>query len=111
VHEIADLPHQRLMAIDERLGGGSIVVKARRRHRLLDLADGLLGGGDARFQLLDLRAARLLGARLPPRLRIGSLPLIALPRLPCPPRQPLEACPEEACPEGARPCWCHRNSV
>ena len=53
MHQIADLPHQCLMAIDDRLCGSSVVVEARRRHRPLDLADGALAVGDLGFELID----------------------------------------------------------
>src|SRR5207245_1679289 len=63
MHQVADLPHQRLVAIDERLGGGAILVETGRGHRRLDVADRALALGDARLEIVDARAARLLGPR------------------------------------------------
>src|SRR5688572_23884899 len=55
MHELAELPHQGLMAIDERLGLVAIVVETGRRHRRLDLLHRLLVLCDLRFEVGDLR--------------------------------------------------------
>src|SRR6185436_1539131 len=73
MHQVADLPHERLMTIDDRLSCGAVLIEPRGRHRLLDLADGLLGLGNACFELFDLGLAGLLGAGRAPRFRIGPL--------------------------------------
>ena len=61
MHQVADLPHQSLVTIDQRLGGRAIVVETRRGHRLLELADRRFAFGDARLELID---ALLVGLRL-----------------------------------------------
>jgi hypothetical protein len=61
--QITNGPHECLMPFDQGLGGGAIVVKAGRRHRLFQVFDGLFALGDARFERVDLRLARLLRAR------------------------------------------------
>jgi hypothetical protein len=53
MHQIADRPHERLMAIDDRLRCGAILVESWRGHRALDVADGVLAVGDARLELVD----------------------------------------------------------
>ena len=72
VHQVADLPHERLMAVDDRLGRGAVVVETRGGHRLFDLADRRFGLGDPRFEPIDLRAPRLFGARASPRLGVRA---------------------------------------
>jgi hypothetical protein len=53
IHEVADLPHQGLVAVDHRLGAGAIFVEAGSRHLLLDLPDCRFRVGDARFERGD----------------------------------------------------------
>jgi hypothetical protein len=55
VHELAELPHQGLVAVDEGLRLVAIVVKTGRRHGGLDLLHGLLALCDLRFEIGDLR--------------------------------------------------------
>src|ERR1700694_5760987 len=76
-HQIADFPHERLMPVDHRLRGSPVVVKAGCRHRAFDFAHGLLGRGDAGFELPDARAARAFSARSLPGLGVGSPPVVA----------------------------------
>jgi hypothetical protein len=57
MHEVADLPHEALVAIDDRLGTGAILVKTGRGHLLLDLADCRFGLGDPGFERRDPRLA------------------------------------------------------
>src|SRR5262245_13361356 len=58
MHQIANLPHQRLMLIDDRLRGAAVVVETWSRHLRLDLTDGLLGLSNTRFEILDARSSR-----------------------------------------------------
>src|SRR5262249_9766304 len=60
-------------AVDDGLRGGAIIVETGRGHRRFDVADRLLALGDARFEILDARAARLRGAREPAGVRVGAL--------------------------------------
>ena len=62
MHQIADLPHQRLVAVDDGLGRGAVVIEAGGGHGLFDIADLLLGRGDPGLEILDSRAACLLSA-------------------------------------------------
>jgi hypothetical protein len=62
MHQVSDLPHQRLVAIDHGLGGAAIVVEAGRGHLRLGVAEGLFAFGDARFEGVDARSTCLLGA-------------------------------------------------
>jgi len=73
MHEVADLPHQGLMAVDERLRGGPIVVEAGRCHCCFDLPDRLLAFGNARFEVVDARAAGVDGARVLAGFGVGAL--------------------------------------
>jgi hypothetical protein len=61
MHEVADLPHEALVPIDDRLGTGAILIKAGCGHLLLDLADCRFGLGDAGFEGGDPRLARPRG--------------------------------------------------
>ena len=72
VHQVADLPHQRLMAIDDGLRCGAVVVETGRRHRALDLANCLLAIGNARFEIVDPRAPRFHSLLATARLRVGA---------------------------------------
>jgi hypothetical protein len=65
------------MPVDHRLRGSSVVVKAGCRHGAFDFAHGLLGLGDAGFELPDSRPARVFSARSLPGLGVGSLPVVA----------------------------------
>ncbi len=51
MHELAELPHQGLVAVDERLRLVPIVIKAGGRHRRLDLFHRLLVLGDAGLEV------------------------------------------------------------
>ena len=71
VHQVADLPHQRLVAVDDRLRGGAIVVEARAPPSSVRCSRmALLALGDSRFERLDPRAAA--PARLAARLRASA---------------------------------------
>src|SRR5262245_40184018 len=72
MHEIAHLPHQSLMSVDDCLRSSAVVVKTRRAHGLLDLANGALGVRNSGFELVDLRTARLFGPRAPPRFGVDA---------------------------------------
>ena len=54
MHQIAELPHERLMAIDQRLSLFAVVVKPGRRHGGFDFFHRLLAIGDPRFEIRDL---------------------------------------------------------
>ena len=60
------------MAIDDRLRRRAILIEPGRGHRALDLADGVLAVGDARLELVDLRAPCPIDARPPARLGVGT---------------------------------------
>jgi hypothetical protein len=77
IHEIADLPHERLVAIDDWLGGRAVIIEARRGHRLLQLPDRSLTFRDARLEIVDAGAMRLLFALPLAYLSIGPLLLFA----------------------------------
>ena len=77
MHEVADLPHQRLVTIDQRLGSGAIVVEARRAHGLFELADRGFAFGDARFELIDALLVGLRGALTLPRFGVAAFLLFA----------------------------------
>src|SRR5262249_34559183 len=81
VHQVADLPHQGLVPVDGGLRGFAVFVEARRRHRLLDLADGKLALGDFRLQFLDLGAPSLIRSLTPARLGVGALLGLTIARL------------------------------
>ena len=53
VHQVPDLPHQGLMAVDDRLGRLVVLVEARGRHRGFELLDARLGLCDSGLELLD----------------------------------------------------------
>jgi hypothetical protein len=73
MHEIADRPHERLMAIDDRLRRGAVLVESWRGHRALDVADGVLAVGDACLEVVDPGAPRLVGPRSPRYRRVFFL--------------------------------------
>src|SRR5258706_5299802 len=72
VHEVADLPHQSLMAIDYGLGAGAILVETRRGHLLLDCFDRRLGLGDAGFESGDSSLTGAGDLLLLPRLGVDA---------------------------------------
>jgi hypothetical protein len=78
MHEVADLPHEALVAIDDRLGTGAILVKAGRGHLLLDLTDCRFGLGDAGFERRDPRLARPRGLLFPTRFGIDALLFVVI---------------------------------
>ena len=70
MHQIANLPHERLMTVDHRLRRHPIVVEAGCRHGLLQLTDGFFTRGDPGFQLIDFRLVRLSRPLRAARVRI-----------------------------------------
>ena len=77
MHQIADLPHQRLMLVDDRLGPGAILIEARRRHLLFDGSDGRFTLRDPRLELFDPVPARLDVARALARVGVRPLSFLA----------------------------------
>jgi hypothetical protein len=77
MHKVADLPHQRLVFVDDRLGSRTIFIEPRSGHPLLEIPDGIFGRGDLRFEGVDFRAPGLLGAGLPARFGVGAFPFFA----------------------------------
>src|SRR5262245_40421478 len=73
MNQVADLPHQGLVASDRGLRGGAIVVEAGCCHRTFDVLDRLFGLRDARFKLVDSVASRFFGASFLASLGIGPL--------------------------------------
>ena len=61
MHQVAELPHERLMAIDQRLGLFAIVIEAGRRHGGFDFFHRLLAIGDPRFEIGNLSLKFLRG--------------------------------------------------
>ena len=61
------------MSVDDGLGRSAIFVKTGGCHGLLDLTDGLLGGGDACLELFDATLSRLFRALAFPGFRVGPL--------------------------------------
>ncbi len=55
MHQVAQLPHEGLVPIDDRLRLVAIFVEARLRHRGLDLFHQLLAFGNPRFEIGDFR--------------------------------------------------------
>ena len=53
VHQVADFPHERLMAADERLGALAFLVEAWGGHLGLDVPNRLLALGDSSFELCN----------------------------------------------------------
>ena len=53
MHELAELPHEGLMTINQRLGLIAVLVEPGGRHRRLDLLHRLLALGDSRFEVRD----------------------------------------------------------
>ncbi len=51
MHQVAELPHERLVAIDDRLGLVAVVIEPGSRHGGLDISHGLLALGDARLEV------------------------------------------------------------
>src|SRR5215207_4144406 len=51
VHQLADLPHQRLVAINDRLSGVPLLVEPGRSHRRFELGDRALPIGNAGFEV------------------------------------------------------------
>ena len=74
MHQVAHLPHERLVTIHDRLGGGSIVIEAGCRHQLFELPDRLLAFGDPHLELIDPVAVCLL--RPLPLASLGVSPLL-----------------------------------
>jgi hypothetical protein len=52
-HQVADFPHQRLMAIDDRLRSRGILVETRFRHRRFELLHFGFARRDARLEIGD----------------------------------------------------------
>ena len=73
VHEVANLPHQILVSVDEGLRCSAILVKPGRRHLLLELADRGFGFGDPRLERVDPLLPRLQLARFLARVRVDAL--------------------------------------
>ena len=76
IHEIADLPHQALVAVDHRLGAGAILLEPRGRHLLFDLPDGGFGLCDAGLQCCNSRLAGVGDFLLLARFRVHALLLV-----------------------------------
>ena len=57
MHQVSNFPHQGLVLVDHWLGGRAVFIEARRRHRLLEVADGLLALRDAGLEVFDLGLA------------------------------------------------------
>ena len=74
VDELADLPHQGLMAVDHRLGVGAVVVETGGGHLRLDVPNRRLALGDSLLERLDARLARLRRPRPLARLPVGPFP-------------------------------------
>src|SRR5262249_48034941 len=72
MHEIAHLPHQSLMSVDDWLRSSAVVVKTRSAHGLFDLADGALGVRNSGFELVDSRTTCLFEPRAPPRFGVDA---------------------------------------
>ena len=72
VHQVADLPHQRLVAVEDRLRGGPVVVEAGGGHRLFELLDRGFGFGNSRFERGEAIAAGLYRFLLFPRLGVDA---------------------------------------
>src|SRR5439155_15822169 len=79
--ELADLPHQGLMAVDHRLGVGAVVVETGGSHLRLDVANRRLALGDSPLERLDARLTRLRRPRPLARLPVGLFPVFARLRL------------------------------
>ena len=61
MHKIAYPPHECLMAVDDRLRAGAVLVEARRRHGLFNLPDRGFAFGNLGFELVDLGTTSLGG--------------------------------------------------
>jgi hypothetical protein len=77
-HEVADFPHQRLMAIDQFSGALAVVVKAGRGHRGLELLHARLALGNTAFQVGNTLLQRFEAAL--PFLSVGIDLLALFPR-------------------------------
>ena len=73
MHEVPDLPHQRLVLVDNGFCSFVIVVEPGRRHGGFDLLDGLFAIRDARLQVVDSLPPGI--ERLPGLPRLGLLTL------------------------------------
>src|SRR5688572_25682450 len=76
-HQVADLPHQRLVLVDELLRGVAVVIEPRGGHRRLEFLDPGFAVGDPCFQLGDTLLQRLRGALLLLALHIEALAVFA----------------------------------
>jgi len=72
VHQVANLPHQRLVAVENRLGGGPVVVETGGGHRLFEFLDRGFGFGNSRFERGDAIEAGLYRFLLFPRLGVDT---------------------------------------
>ena len=54
MHELADLPHEGLVAVDQGLCLVAVIVKTRGRHGRLDLLHRLFALGNPGFEVGDL---------------------------------------------------------
>src|SRR5215471_17345885 len=77
-HEIADLPHEGLMAIARLLRGDVIVVEALPRHRRFELLDLRFALRDARFEFGDARFQRADFLVLAAAFGVGRLSRVAI---------------------------------
>src|SRR5690606_11863087 len=76
-HEVADLPHERLVAIDGGLRRLAVVVEPGRGHGLLELLDLGLARGDARLEIGNALLQRFGRALLLAPLGLCRLPLLS----------------------------------
>src|SRR3954465_11085519 len=82
LHEVACLPHEGLVTIDNGLRCDAVFVEAWRGHLLFQLANRGFRLGNSRFQRVDPLLPRLELARLLSRLGVGPL-LLLVGRLRC----------------------------
>jgi len=76
MHQIADLPHEGLMLVDDRLGVLMVVIEPRSRHRRLDIANRLFPLGNAALKIVDALLSRVLGLPNLPSLGFLSFPFL-----------------------------------